>query len=255
MWLGAIALVVPAAAAVATTAALTGSVTPSATAASRIPADYLRLYQAAAATCPGLSWTVLAAVGTVESSNGESDAAGVRSGANFAGAEGPMQFEPSTFATYAVAGPGGARPPSPYDPVDAVYSAARLLCANGAGDSTRVADAVYAYNHSDAYVSTVLGLARSFTAFPEAPGGPLGRRGSPKRPSPSQRSASVLPMSGEGPAAVGSTAPGSHRPPTPRLESAFPGSPRISSTQAPSSPPRIDSSRAIWSSSVRPSRT
>src|SRR5438132_7361053 len=55
-----------------------------------IPPTYLELYQRAAVTCPGLPWTVLAAIGTVESDNGQSTAAGVHSGANFAGAEGPM---------------------------------------------------------------------------------------------------------------------------------------------------------------------
>src|SRR5579871_2828061 len=56
--------------------------------ASAVPPAMLALYRAAAATCPGLPWTVLAAIGTVESGNGTSTAAGVRSGANPAGAEG-----------------------------------------------------------------------------------------------------------------------------------------------------------------------
>ena len=63
-------------------------------AASQIPAAMLTLYQQAAATCPGLPWTILAAIGTVESDNGQSNLPGVHSGANAAGAEGPMQFEP-----------------------------------------------------------------------------------------------------------------------------------------------------------------
>ncbi len=58
----------------------------------------LALYQQAAATCPGLPWTIIAAVGTIESDNGQSDLPGVHNGANAAGAEGPMQFEPSTFS-------------------------------------------------------------------------------------------------------------------------------------------------------------
>ena len=126
------------------------------------PAAMLGLYvSAAAGTCAGLPWSVLAAVGTVESDNGQSGAPGVRSGANGAGAEGPMQFEPATFAAYArPVPPGGARPPSPYDPVDAVWAAARMLCADGAADGD-LPDAVFAYNHSAAYVSEVLGLARS----------------------------------------------------------------------------------------------
>jgi hypothetical protein len=69
----------------------------SAAATSTIPAGMLSLYEAAAATCPGLPWTVLAAIGTVESGNGTSTLPGVHSGANGAGAEGPMQFEPSKF--------------------------------------------------------------------------------------------------------------------------------------------------------------
>ncbi len=129
-----------------------------------IPPTWLDLYQQAAATCPGLPWTVLAGIGTVESDNGQSSAAGVRSGANFAGAEGPMQFEPSTFSSYAVVGPGGADPPSPYDPVDAVYSAAHLLCIDGGGDPSTVAAAIYAYNHSSDYVAQVLSLASSYGA-------------------------------------------------------------------------------------------
>ncbi len=49
------------------------------------------------------------------------------------GAQGPMQFLPATFAAYSrPVPPGGANPPSPYDPVDAVHAAARYLCASGA---------------------------------------------------------------------------------------------------------------------------
>jgi hypothetical protein len=68
-------------------------VQPTATSAatSKIPAAMLALYRAAA-TCPGLLWTDLAAIGTLESDNGQSNLAGVPSGANNAGAEGPMQF-------------------------------------------------------------------------------------------------------------------------------------------------------------------
>jgi hypothetical protein len=137
---------------------------PSGRAVASIPPTYLALYQQAAMTCPGLPWSVLAAIGTVESDNGQSVAAGVRSGANFAGAEGPMQFEPTTFSSVAVVGPGGADPPSPYDPVDAVYSAARLLCTDGGGDQATIARAVYAYNHSSDYVDQVLALAASYGA-------------------------------------------------------------------------------------------
>ena len=81
-----------------------------------IPPDYLIWYMDAAATCPGLPWSVLAGIGEVESDHGRSGLPGVHSGHNFAGAEGPMQFLPATFAGYA-AGPD--KPLSPYDPADA----------------------------------------------------------------------------------------------------------------------------------------
>ena len=71
---------------------------PSSAAISKVPPAMLALYEEAAATCPGLPWTVLAAIGTIESDNGESALPGVHSGANSAGAEGPMQFLPATFA-------------------------------------------------------------------------------------------------------------------------------------------------------------
>lgn len=140
-----------------------GDPAPSATAAARIPGPMLALYESAATACPGLPWTVLAAIGTVESDNGISDLPGVHSGANFAGAEGPMQFEPATFAAYDLpVPPGGAAPPSPYDPTDAVYAAARMLCANGGADPATLHAAIFAYNHSDAYVLQVLALAQSY---------------------------------------------------------------------------------------------
>jgi cell wall-associated NlpC family hydrolase len=136
---------------------------PSSAALSEIPPSMLTLYEQAASTCPGLPWTVLAGIGTVESSNGDSDLPGVHSGANYAGAEGPMQFEPATFARYdEPVPPGGTDPPSPYDPVDAVYAAARLLCANGAQDGADLEGAVFAYNHDSSYVTEVLDLAGSY---------------------------------------------------------------------------------------------
>ena len=140
-----------------------GDSTPSASAVAQIPPAMLALYQQAAATCAGLPWTVLAAIGTVESDNGQSTLPGVHSGANPAGAEGLMQFEPSTFAQYdEPVPPGGANPPSPYDPTDAVYAAARDLCANGAANGANLSAAIYAYNHSSGYVSQVLALAESY---------------------------------------------------------------------------------------------
>ena len=142
-----------------------GDATPSATATADIPAALLALYQQAALTCPGLPWTVLAAIGTVESDNGQSTLPGVTSGLNAAGlAAGPMQFEPASFAAYdQPVPPGGANPPSPYDPADAVYAAARDLCANGAQNGADLKAAVFAYNHASWYVTEVLDLANTYS--------------------------------------------------------------------------------------------
>ena len=136
--------------------------------AAAVPPAWVALYRQAAATCPGLTWSVLAAIGTVESGSGQSTAPGVHAGANAAGAEGPMQFEPSTFAAYATVGPGGVRPPSPYDPVDAVYTAATLLCANGAASASTLRGAVLDYNHAAPYADSVLTLALAFEQNPSA---------------------------------------------------------------------------------------
>ena len=142
-----------------------GASAPSPTATSAIPPAMLALYQQAATTCPGLPWTVLAAIGTIESDNGQSTAPGVRSGVNFAGlAAGPFQFEPATFAQYdEPVPPGGVSPPDIYDPTDAAYAAARLLCANGAEGGADLPAAVFAFNHSDSYVAQVLALAQSYS--------------------------------------------------------------------------------------------
>jgi len=131
-----------------------------------LPAGWAVMERSAAATCPGLPWGVLAGIGTVESHSGTSTAPGVDSGANSAGAEGPMQFLPATFDTYATVGPGGVSPASPYDAVDAVYTAAAMLCADGGGTRAGLHGAVYAYNHSNTYVDTVLVLALAFGEDP-----------------------------------------------------------------------------------------
>jgi cell wall-associated NlpC family hydrolase len=143
---------------------------PSTQALADIPPDYLILYLGAAQTCPGLPWGVLAGIGTVESDNGRSNLPGVHSGANYAGAEGPMQFEPATFAEFAVDADHDGRP-SPYDPADAIYTAASMLCANGAAAGTRaeIERAVFAYNRSGAYVTDVLTWAARYTAPAPSP--------------------------------------------------------------------------------------
>jgi membrane-bound lytic murein transglycosylase B len=136
---------------------------PSRTAHAEIPAAYLALYRASARSCPGLPWGVLAGIGKVETDHGRSPAPGVRSGVNrFGCCAGPMQFNirngpPSTWDAY---GRGG----DVYDPRDAIPAAARMLCANGARGGRDLRGAIYAYNHSRAYVAQVLALARSYQA-------------------------------------------------------------------------------------------
>jgi cell wall-associated NlpC family hydrolase len=131
---------------------------------SDIPPAYLALYMAAAQTCPGLPWGVLAGIGKAESDHGRSAAPGVHSGANYAGAEGPMQFEPATFAQYAVDGNHDGTL-NIYGPADAIYTAAAMLCANGAASGTQagIRQAIFAYNHSQAYVTDVLAWAARYT--------------------------------------------------------------------------------------------
>nr|MDT0667221.1 transglycosylase SLT domain-containing protein [Micromonospora sp. DSM 115978] len=119
----------------------------------------------AAATCPGLSWTTLAAIGKVESDHGRSRMPGVASGTTEAGAAGPMQFLAPTFAEVVARHPlppGGANPPSLYNPQDAVHAAAAYLCDNHV--ATDLSGALWDYNRSDAYVAQVLTQAEQYTS-------------------------------------------------------------------------------------------
>jgi len=140
---------------------------PSPLATGSIPADLLVLFQQAAAASPcGVPWTLLAAVAKTESSF---DANAVSSAA----AQGMFQFEPATFAVYAKpTPPGGAVPPSAFDPTDAAYAAARYLCSLGVVDNPTLA--LVAYNCGNAgpacqaasagYAEQVLATAASYTA-------------------------------------------------------------------------------------------
>ncbi|WP_229810975.1 lytic transglycosylase domain-containing protein [Streptosporangium pseudovulgare] len=120
------------------------------------PGSYLDLYRRAAAVCPGLSWTVLAAIGQVESSHGRNN------GPSSAGAQGPMQFMPATWKTYGVDGDGDGIADI-WSPYDAVPGAANYLCANGAGQGgKKLEKAVWFYNHSWDYVSKVMSIAQAY---------------------------------------------------------------------------------------------
>jgi membrane-bound lytic murein transglycosylase B len=121
------------------------------------PAAYFALYRAAAQTCPGMPWTLLAAVGQVESGHGRNN------GPSSAGAVGPMQFMPRTFAMYAVDGDHDGVA-SPWSPADAVFTAARYLCVNGGGSPTTVRQALFAYNRAQWYVDLVLAVQAQIAA-------------------------------------------------------------------------------------------
>jgi transglycosylase-like protein with SLT domain len=121
------------------------------------PTTYVQLFQESAAKyCPGLPWTVLAAIGQIESGDG------ANMGPSSAGALGPMQFIPSTWAEWGISTPWAPGPPNVWNPFDAVPSAARYLCAAGGSTSSGLPGAIFAYNHAQWYVNEVLALAQSY---------------------------------------------------------------------------------------------
>jgi hypothetical protein len=125
-----------------------------------LPSTYLQLFKESAAQfCPGLSWTVLAAIGQIESADGTNN------GPSKAGALGPMQFLPSTWAIWGIDAFGQTGQPNVMNPYDAVPSAARLLCADGAtAGQAGLRNAIFDYNHADWYVREVLALAAEYAA-------------------------------------------------------------------------------------------
>lgn len=107
-------------------------------------------YQAAEAAT-GVGWNYLAAINMVETDFGRI------SGTSNAGAQGPMQFLPSTFASY---GQGG----DIHSPRDAIMAAGRMLAANGFASNPD--GAIYSYNHSNNYVGAVKNYAAAMAADP-----------------------------------------------------------------------------------------
>ena len=143
---------------------------PTTAALADIPGPMLLLYQQAAAVrCPpappsapdGLPWPVLAAVGKVETDHGRNVAV------SSAGARGPMQFMPATWAAYGVDGDGDGIADI-MNPADAVHGAAHYLCASGAGNSVSLRDAIFAYNHATWYVDLVLEHAARYAVLATA---------------------------------------------------------------------------------------
>jgi murein DD-endopeptidase MepM/ murein hydrolase activator NlpD len=123
-----------------------------------IPPFLLAIYQSAGSWY-GVPWQVLAAINEVETDYG------TNLDVSSAGAIGWMQFLPSTWKRYGVDASGaGAR--DPYNAADAIFAAARYLAAAGA--SHNLAHAIFAYNHSHAYVQSVLDRAELLAGEPSA---------------------------------------------------------------------------------------
>jgi murein DD-endopeptidase MepM/ murein hydrolase activator NlpD len=122
----------------------------------RIPPFLLPIYQAAG-TAYGVPWQLLAAINEVETDYGR--VLDVSS----AGAEGWMQFLPSSWAAYGVDANGDGFK-DPYNPADAIFAAARYLRAAGAATDLR--GAVFSYNHSQAYVESVMLRAKLLGGTP-----------------------------------------------------------------------------------------
>ncbi len=112
----------------------------------QVPPFLLPIYQAAG-TAYGIPWQVLAAINEVETDYGRDLSV------SSAGAEGWMQFLPAEWAQYGVDANGDGFK-DPYNPADAIFTAARYLKAAG-GDSD-IRGAVFSYNHSQAYVESVM---------------------------------------------------------------------------------------------------
>jgi transglycosylase-like protein with SLT domain len=145
-------------------AALPGSqdATAATQAAARdIPPDMLALYREAATTCPGLSWSVLAGIGSVESAHGRN------AGESSAGALGPMQFLPETWQRYGLDADGDGLA-DVHSARDAVFGAVMLLCANGGANPATLDGALFAYNHAQWYVDEVRLASAQYAAADEA---------------------------------------------------------------------------------------
>ena len=122
----------------------------------RIPPFLLPIYQAAGIQY-GIRWEILAAINEIETDYGRN------LNVSSAGALGWMQFMPATWKMYGVdANKDGLK--DPYNPVDAIFAAARYLRAAGA--QTDLRKGIFAYNHADWYVDSVLMRARLIGGLP-----------------------------------------------------------------------------------------
>jgi hypothetical protein len=117
------------------------------------PAEQLLSYYRAAEAASGVGWNYLAAINLVESRFGSIN------GVSTAGAQGPMQFLPSTFAAY---GEGG----DIYSPHDSIMAAGRYLAANDFANNRD--HALFRYNNADQYVRAINDYAAILAADPGA---------------------------------------------------------------------------------------
>jgi len=102
----------------------------------------------------GVPWQVIAAVHYTETGQRGDTAI-----SSYAGAQGPMQFMPSTFRAYSVDGDGDGQALIG-DVDDAIYSGANYMAANGAARG-QIVNALFRYNNDMGYVNHVLSIARS----------------------------------------------------------------------------------------------
>jgi hypothetical protein len=121
-----------------------------------IPPFLLPIYQACG-TEYGIPWEVLASINKIESGFG------TNMGPSSAGAIGWMQFLPSSWEAFGLDANGDGKK-DPYNPVDAICSAAHYLKLSGG--SSDLYKAIYSYNHADWYVQEVLGYARAYGKLP-----------------------------------------------------------------------------------------
>jgi hypothetical protein len=122
----------------------------------RIPPFLLPIYEAAGVQY-GVRWEVLAAINEIETDYGRN------LNVSSAGALGWMQFMPGTWKRYGTDANRDGRK-DPFNPVDAIFAAARYLRAAGADQDLR--RAIFAYNHADWYVESVLMRARLIGGLP-----------------------------------------------------------------------------------------
>jgi murein DD-endopeptidase MepM/ murein hydrolase activator NlpD len=124
----------------------------------QIPPFLLPIYQAAGIQYQ-VPWQVLAAINEIETDYGRNLSV------SSAGAVGWMQFMPATWKQWGIDANGDGVA-DPFNPVDAIFSAARYLQAAGA--ATNLSKAIFAYNHANWYVNQVLLRAKLIGAMPQS---------------------------------------------------------------------------------------